>query len=330
MNWREFEILVARIESLLVPTGAVVKSPDKVPDLTTGSEREVDASIRYQIGSVDILITVECRKRSPSQDVTWIEQLATKKNDIGASETIAIASSGLSKNARKKARLKGIKIRTLKEITDHDILSWATSLEIRRTHYDYLRARATFHYYDREDIPIDLLEPFLGEFKRSGVDACVFFDHENGNITSISGILEEHARKENPDRYKSMPTRCQITLGPSASMAFGSHPGLELIFDGVPLDGPIVKKRLKLEFEPNQLSVDCKAGKLFLREMDLIFLLQIRTEKVPITRALTYGDPNGPIAEIVEYETSIGSIKKPETSILLTQHRLKKVPDKKS
>ena len=53
---RQFEELVSRIEGSLVPTGAVIKSPDHVTDKITGEVREIDVSIRYKIGSVEILI----------------------------------------------------------------------------------------------------------------------------------------------------------------------------------------------------------------------------------------------------------------------------------
>lgn len=49
-EWRRFEKLVARIERVLAPKGAIVKSPDKIEDILTGSLREVDASIRMKVG----------------------------------------------------------------------------------------------------------------------------------------------------------------------------------------------------------------------------------------------------------------------------------------
>ncbi len=93
-EWREFERLVARIEADAGPRGLRIKSPDYIRCRTTGRLREVDASIRTQIGTVEVLVTIECRRRSKVQDVTWIEQLATKKDTIGASHTIAVSASG--------------------------------------------------------------------------------------------------------------------------------------------------------------------------------------------------------------------------------------------
>jgi hypothetical protein len=126
-QWKQFERLVARIEATLVPQGAVVRSPDRIPDLYTGSLREVDGSIRFNVGSASILITLESRRRGAVQDDTWIEQLATKKEKIGAAKTIAVSSSGFSEPAKITARAKGIELRNLREITDEEILSWLPS-----------------------------------------------------------------------------------------------------------------------------------------------------------------------------------------------------------
>lgn len=125
-EWRAFELLVAKIEGVLAPQGAQVKSPDKVPDYASHSRRlrDVDASIRYRVGTVDVLITVECRARSRSQDVAWIEQLVTKKSSIRASKTIAVSSRGFSDAAKEVARRHDIDIRVISEIEPEQIRSW--------------------------------------------------------------------------------------------------------------------------------------------------------------------------------------------------------------
>ncbi len=87
----------------MAPTGAAVKSPDRIPDKVTGEPREVDVSIRYKIGTSPVLITIECRDRSSKEDVRWIEQIAEKKHSIGASITVAVSSSDFTKPAINKA-----------------------------------------------------------------------------------------------------------------------------------------------------------------------------------------------------------------------------------
>ena len=104
----------------------MVKSPDRVRDLDSSRLREVDASIRTKVGTADILITVECRKRNGPADVTWIEQLATKRAKVGAAKTIAVSAKGFSASARLAAERYGIELRVLNEITSTDIDTWFT------------------------------------------------------------------------------------------------------------------------------------------------------------------------------------------------------------
>ncbi len=120
-DWRQFEQLVARIESDAGPLGLTVTSPDRIRCRTTGRLREVDASVRTQIGTSSILITIECRKRRVKQDVTWIEQLSTKKHAIGAARTIAVSSSGFSPEAEAAARHHGIDLRRLSDVSAAEI-----------------------------------------------------------------------------------------------------------------------------------------------------------------------------------------------------------------
>ena len=115
---------------MLSPEGATVRSPDRIRDKVTGQLREVDASIRYQVGSAAILITIECRRRDAVQDDTWLEQLAKKREKIGAAVTIAVSASGFSSSAARTAEQSGIELRTLKEVTDEEIASWANSLRV--------------------------------------------------------------------------------------------------------------------------------------------------------------------------------------------------------
>lgn len=120
-EWRQFEQLVARIEADAGPFGLVVTSPDWIPCKITGRLREVDASVRTKVGTTTILVTIECRKRRPKQDVTWIEQLAAKRIHVGAARTIAVSSAGFSNEAETVAHHHGIDLRRLSEVSAIDI-----------------------------------------------------------------------------------------------------------------------------------------------------------------------------------------------------------------
>lgn len=112
------------IEETAAPRGATVKSPDRIRDLTTGEIREVDASISFCMGTVDILITIECQRRNRKANDTWIEQLATKKQKLGAAKTIAVSEKGFTRAAHLTARQHNIELRTLSEVTPQDVEDW--------------------------------------------------------------------------------------------------------------------------------------------------------------------------------------------------------------
>lgn len=120
-EWREFERLVARIETDARDSGAVVISPDYIRCTLTGALREVDASIRCVVEGVSRLITIECRKRRGRQDVTWIEQLATKRQSIGADLTIAVSASGFSPAAHKVATAHQIELKATRDLSVADL-----------------------------------------------------------------------------------------------------------------------------------------------------------------------------------------------------------------
>lgn len=120
-EWRKFEQMVARIEADARPLGLVIKSPDHIRSLVTGDLREVDASVRATVNGSEVLTTIECRKRSAKEDITWIEQLATKKQALGADRTIAVSSSGFSEQAKVAAKHYGIDLRLLSQVSVSDI-----------------------------------------------------------------------------------------------------------------------------------------------------------------------------------------------------------------
>ena len=122
-EWREFERLVARIEADAGPRGAIVKSLDRVRCMLTGRMREVDATIRTSAGTAEILVTIECRRRTKVQDVTWLEQLATKRSSIGADRTIAVSLSGFSPEAEVVARRLGLTLRRIADVRPEDLAS---------------------------------------------------------------------------------------------------------------------------------------------------------------------------------------------------------------
>ena len=129
-KWKRLERLVASIENYLKPKGAIVKYSHRRrgPD---GYLREVDATIEYRIGSVNILIIVECRAWNATQGKPWIEQLVTKRENLGAQQVIAVSSSGFSKPAIEEATKRSIELRLITEVTDEIISGWTNNIHVK-------------------------------------------------------------------------------------------------------------------------------------------------------------------------------------------------------
>src|SRR6267154_1792448 len=162
-RWRRFEEVAGRVEAYLAPTGAVVKLNDHLRDKKTGHRRQVDGSIRYCVGSVEILITLECRRHRDPQDVTWIEQLAKKRENIGANATIAVASEGFFKTAGISAAFENVYPRTLEEL-EAGGLDWLCF-----THVD-----AQEKIYSIQQIGVELWDPVLDD--EIQIDDSLFVD----------------------------------------------------------------------------------------------------------------------------------------------------------
>lgn len=109
---RALEELVCNLEDLLARTSVKVRSPDFLLGQHSGVLREVDVTLRGMIGSSEILVIIECRDRKYREDVRWIEQLSAKRDDVGASNVIAVSRSGFSPAATALAHSKNIGLRT--------------------------------------------------------------------------------------------------------------------------------------------------------------------------------------------------------------------------
>lgn len=135
---RDLELLINHIESLLNDNDELtIKSPDFLLDHVTGQKREVDISINGKIGSHQILIVLECRKRQNKDDSTWIEQLGNKKQDLHINKLIAVSSSGFTEPAITKANLYGIDLRQIEKIQISDIEEWVKHFTFEQVDLKY-------------------------------------------------------------------------------------------------------------------------------------------------------------------------------------------------
>lgn len=147
---REFEEIISRLEEVLNDSDIEITSPGWVKDNTnpTGKKREIDIALKRTVGEKTSLIILECRDRKDNENVTWIEQLVTKRNDIGADKAIAVSSTGFTEGAKNKAKYHGVELRTLEEITREIIFDWfKPEFALQKI----LHCRITNHHFSPSD-----------------------------------------------------------------------------------------------------------------------------------------------------------------------------------
>lgn len=263
--WRQFEILVAQIESALLPRGAIVKCPDRLPDLVTGQLREVDASIRLNVGSTQMLITLECRDRVAAQDDTWIEQLATKKLKIGAAATIAVSSSRFSEPATRSAKLFGIELRTLKPLNEAEAKDWVEKTGIKAEFREWRFSDVKFLLNDAP-AEVELADDLLSRLDESFYEAVIATSKSNGHpltLGELGGFFVQHGL------YPPIPRiRAFGEVRPSEGPYFIATSIGEVQLIGV-----------KIEVEVNSIETD-----------------------VPIKQVLEYGAFGKPLVRVAEHE----------------------------
>lgn len=273
--WREFERLIARIEKAMAPSGAIVKTPDRVLDKTTGNSREVDATIRYQVGTCPILITIECRDRTSIEDVTWIEQLVEKKRSIGASITVAVSSSGFTEPAIAKAMASGIEVRTLADTTADDFVKW---LRFQNVVVKILKSEVTSLRFDLYDVPDGAeISPVLQElYKRQGPQAPLLIRTSDGKQISIEDFL--YLWKE----------------------FNGSYWPSEL-----PSDGTKVHRNLHQRLERGCFCIDTIKGRCDIEMIHVGIVLFQEIRQIPVSRFVNYAQsPNVPLVQTAEWNLS--------------------------
>ena len=108
---RKFELAYKHLYDMLDKDIYKITSPAFPIDKTTGKSREVDVLIEYtDLEGNPRRISIECRDRSKVQDITWIEQLVQKKEDLDLDYTIATTTTSFSEGAISKANYHGILI----------------------------------------------------------------------------------------------------------------------------------------------------------------------------------------------------------------------------
>ena len=273
-EWREFEKLVARIEKDAGPAGVAVKSPDRVRCKTTGRLREVDATVRSVAGTSNILVTIECRKQKHRQDVRWIEQLATKKQLIGAARTLAVSSTGFSADACKVAATLGIDLRVISDVSIDDLNKLIALDFVLLNHKSASILSVGLKYFRNEKWTLPNSEVFDQVLPQdTDVDLPIFCNTSTALRWSLNDLWKQVQESVDP-------------------------------FTGIERNGEIVVRTACFPFAGNVV-VETPAGSQVLGDAVISFSLSIRVEQVSLNAAtkIQYTSPEGLALQRVEFKS---------------------------
>ena len=255
----------------MAPSGAIVASPDRILDKVTGELREVDASIRYKVGTCPVLITIECRDRAAVEDVRWIEQLAEKQRSIGASITVAVSSSGFSEPATKKAAALGIQIRILSDATADTFVQWLKFQDVQLDVSEWELAGIALELYDAPD-DAEFLPVFQESFRQHGPLAPIFIRNSGGKRYHIENMLIEWEKRNG-------------TFFPT----------------DLPSDGTKVRRNLHQPFERGCFHVETTMGNYDVRVIHIGLFMSRTKSQIPVARFAEYADSSSTLVQTAEW-----------------------------
>ena len=269
---RSLEKLVAFLEKTLGPQGIKVKSPDYIRGRISKSLREIDISLRSHIGSSEILVIIECRDRKGTEDVTWIEQLASKRKDVGAHKAVAVSSTGFSSGAINMAKAEDIELRTLEEVNPNEILLWFGFKELTVLNY----------HINFKDVSIKLSVPKSVSVEVSpevhssvsavfDINAPIFVRKKDGNKVSLLDI------------WKMVPNSIYDDITPGQSKT---------------------KKIIRLNFpdEEERFQILTVTGLIDIEHFIIYAEIWIEIKKRPLTTVRFYRDGDKILIQTAEFQ----------------------------
>jgi len=205
-KWKKFEKLVSQIQESLAPSAQVVLN-EKVLGKITQTNRQVDISVKQNIGHYKIFIVIECKDYKDPVDINIIEGFVEKLKDLEANKGVIVSASGFTETAKKKAEAAGIEIYRLVDTNKHD---WHTDVSIPVV-CDFRKIKR-HHFVFKSSVPgpctIPTTDPrFLFLYRENGsvIDTVlnILLDKWNkGHISLEPGVHENIKLSEYPTCVK--------------------------------------------------------------------------------------------------------------------------------
>ncbi len=218
-DWQDFEKLVAEIQRQLAPS-AEVRHNEKVRG-AAGRLRQLDVTIRQNVGLYPVLIVIECRKYRRPVDIEKVEAFAKKLEDLGSPQGVMISPSGFDAGARAIAKQNFIRLLTYREAEALDwqgLFSSGNWFKMILSRSERIIAKAILE---------DGVEVDLGGSEK-------FLDPDAVEVATVTAFLEDFQKSNEPD-VRVGPFCWNVQFDPSLyiDLADGRKKILTLVISGV-------------------------------------------------------------------------------------------------
>ena len=138
-NYRELEILVAKIQKQLAPDAEVLHNV-KLDGRLSRTRRQIDVLVRQRIGQYEMAIVLECKDSARPIDVKGVEEFAGLVKDVGAQKGVLVRPRGFT--AAAKTRASNLQIELYSPV-DTDPHKWRVTVTVPLV-CDFRRAAMSF------------------------------------------------------------------------------------------------------------------------------------------------------------------------------------------
>jgi hypothetical protein len=176
-KWKKFEKLITGIH-MLTAEGAEVKFNDHILGKRSGSNRQIDVSIRFKQGFYDYLAIVECKDYGTKVEMGEVEAFRTKMEDVGAMHGIMVSPHGFQKGAITTAEAYNIELFTLTEVKS----DWTKKIKADVLTLPFA-TRIEFDYPDFE-MPEPYKAPLPLEF-----DKMLFYEDQHKDPLTLQDLV---------------------------------------------------------------------------------------------------------------------------------------------
>lgn len=275
----ELELLVARLEEWLAPKGAKVTWSDHVPDSDDPDKpRQIDITIRYTVGSVPVLIAIECRDQFEKQDVQWIDELIGKRQSLGADKMVAVSRRGFSELAQTKAAANRIELRRVDDITEAMAASWAnlTKISIQMLRWDVVGIEIECRASNGEQPKLDPQVEELLTNKATATDTEFGREICSGHPLSIRSLV---------------------------NFIRGAH--RDLLSDLLP-NAPKLQNTFRIDFPGETFSAFTTRGEWEIKHLKWTLDMWITKETAPPPRVFDYASMDGSVIQVAQTDIPVG------------------------